>query len=114
MIGKLIAHRKFKLLFQGDKARVLEFIPPTEDSIIEDEAKSHQLEALKASLNALSKRQREAIFLKFFNELSYHEVSSIMELRVDSVYNLISKAIDVLRVKLKGTAIFLLLLGSIL
>lgn len=111
LIGKLIANRKFKLPFKGDPANVLEFTPSNEDSIIEDEAKSQQFEALKASLNALSKRQREAIFLKFFNELSYHEVSSVMELRVDSVYNLISKAIDVLRVKLKETVIYLLLLG---
>ncbi len=110
LIGKLIANRKFTLPFQGQPASVFEFIPPTEDYIIEGEIKSRQLEILKASINALTKRQREAIFLKFFNELSYHEVSSIMELRVDSVYNLISKAIDILRVKLKETAIFLLLL----
>jgi RNA polymerase sigma factor (sigma-70 family) len=103
LIGKLIANRKFKLPFQGEPASVFEFIPPTEDFIIEGEARNLQLERLKASINALSKRQREAIFLKFFNELSYHEVSSIMELRVDSVYNLISKSIDVLRVKLKPT-----------
>lgn len=110
LIGKLIANRKFSLPFRGEPTSVFEFIPPTEDSIIDDEAKSHQLAMLKNSINALTKRQREAIFLKFFNDLSYHEISSIMELRVDSVYNLISKSIDVLRVKLKGSAIFMLLL----
>jgi RNA polymerase sigma factor (sigma-70 family) len=101
LIGRLIANRKFSLPFQGKPSSIFEFIPPVEDAIIEDESKFQQLEMLKASLNALTKRQREAIFLKFYNELSYHEVSSIMELRVDSVYNLISKALDVLRVKLK-------------
>jgi RNA polymerase sigma factor (sigma-70 family) len=106
LIGKLIANRKFKLPFQTEPTSVFEFIPPCEDFIIENETKSQQLEMLKAGIGALSKRQREAIFLKFFNELSYHEVSSIMELRVDSVYNIISKAIDVLRSKLKGSHAF--------
>jgi RNA polymerase sigma factor (sigma-70 family) len=112
LIGKLIANRKFSLPFQGVPASIFEFISPIEDSIIEGEAKKRQQEILKASINTLSKRQREAIFLKFFNELSYHEVSSIMELRVDSVYNLISKSLDVLRVKLKETVIYLLLFWS--
>ncbi len=110
LIGKMIANRKFKLPFQGKPSSIFEFIPPSEDFIIENEENSLRLELLKSSINALSKRQREAIFLKFFSELSYHEVSSIMELRVDSVYNLISKAIDVLRVKLKETAFYLVLL----
>ncbi len=109
LIAKLIANRKFSLPFRGEPTSVFEFIPPTEDSIMEDEAKSHQLAMLKNSINSLTKRQREAIFLKFFNDLSYHEISSIMELRVDSVYNLISKSIDVLRVKLKGSVIFMVL-----
>lgn len=106
LIGKLIASRKFKLPFQAEPNSVFEFIPPWEDVLIEDESKNRKMEMLKSGINALSKRQREAIFLKFFNELSYHEVSSIMELRVDSVYNLISKAIDVLRAKLKGSSAF--------
>ncbi len=110
LIGKLIANRKFSLPFRSEPTSVFEFIPPSEDSIIEDETKSHQLELLKNSISALTKRQREVIFLKFFNDLSYHEISAIMELRVDSVYNLISKSIDVLRVKLKGNTIFILLL----
>lgn len=106
LIGKLIAIRKFKLPFQTEPNSVFEFIPPWEDILIEDESKNRKMEMLKSSINALSKRQREAIFLKFFNDLSYHEVSSIMELRVDSVYNLISKAIDVLRAKLKGSSVY--------
>ncbi len=106
LIGKLIANRKFKLPFQTEPNSIFEFIPPWEDILIEDEAKHRKMEILKSSLNALTKRQREAIFLKFFNDLSYHEVSSIMELRVDSVYNLIAKAIDILRAKMKGSSAF--------
>jgi len=101
LIGRLIAKRKFSVPFQANPKSVFEFNPPLEDSIIEDESKYQQLARLKVSINALTKRQREAIYLKFYNELSYHEISSIMEMRVESVYNLISKALDILKEKLR-------------
>jgi RNA polymerase sigma factor (sigma-70 family) len=101
LIGRLVASRQFTVLIQGKPAGIKEFIPPVEDDITEGEAQRQQLKILFASINDLTKRQREAIILKYFSELSYHEISSIMELRVDSVYNLISKALDILRIKLK-------------
>jgi len=112
LISRLIANRKFIFPFQGEPSSLFEYIPPTEESIIEGEATKQRMELLKSSVDALTKRQREAIFLKFFNDLSYHEVSSIMDLRVDSVYNIISRSLDILRTKLKGTALFLLVWGS--
>lgn len=114
LIKRLIANRNFSNPFKNQPVSIFEFSPPIEEFIIEGESKRQQLETLKSSINALSKRQREAIFLRFFNELSYHEVSSIMELRVESVYNLTSKAIDVLRAKLKGVAIFLIVFSLLL
>jgi RNA polymerase sigma factor (sigma-70 family) len=112
LISRLIANRKFALPFHDNPDSMFEFIPSIEDTMIAGEAKKQQLEQLKVSFNALTKRQREAIFLKFFNELSYHEVSSIMELNVDSVYNLISKALTVLKKKLKDTGFILVLLQA--
>jgi DNA-directed RNA polymerase specialized sigma24 family protein len=41
------------------------------------------------------------IFLRFFNELSYQDVAAVMEMSVDSVYNLMNKAIDALRKMMK-------------
>ena len=74
-----------------------------------------QSEKIRRCLVALTKRQREAIFLRFYNDLSYSDIASIMELQVDSVYNIISKAIDSLRQKLRpsvvaglGTILFIL------
>jgi RNA polymerase sigma factor (sigma-70 family) len=106
LISRLVSQRKLIFPFQGEPQSIFEFIPSAEDSIIEDESRISKRERITDSLHALTKRQREAIFLKFFNELSYHEVASIMELRVDSVYNLISKAIDILRAKLKNVVLF--------
>ena len=108
LISRIISKRKFSLPLPASSA-FFEFIPSIEQSLIDREAKTQQSERLRNSIKTLSKRQREALFLKFFNELSYHEVASIMEVRVDSVYNLISKAIDVLRRKLKNSIPILIL-----
>jgi RNA polymerase sigma factor (sigma-70 family) len=96
-----MARKRFSTLLPGSSAVFFEFVPSAEQSMIDNESKAHQVECLKTSVKALSRRQREAIFLKFFNELSYHEVAVIMDVRVESVYNLISKAIDILRSKLR-------------
>lgn len=110
LIAKIVATKKFSVPFPVNGAAYFEFTPSIEQSLIEDESRAQQSDRLKNSIKSLSKRQREAVFLKFFNDLSYHEVASIMELRVDSVYNLISKAIDVLRRKLKRALPGLILL----
>jgi len=101
LLSRIMARKRFSTLLPGSSAVFFEFVPSAEQSMIDNESKAHQVECLKTSVKALSRRQREAIFLKFFNELSYHEVAVIMDLRVESVYNLISKAIDILRSKLR-------------
>jgi len=74
-----------------------ECIPPREHLIIEDETRKEQLQQLHQALAALTRRQREAIYLRFFQDLSYQEVADMMDMKVDSVYNIISKAIAVLK-----------------
>jgi len=69
--------------------------------VIERELKEEQIRELRGCLQKLTKTQREVIFLKFFNDLTYLEISEIMEMRVDSIYNLVSKTIELLRKKLK-------------
>lgn len=64
----------------------------------EDEEKHVKL---TLALTRLTDRQKEAIYLKFYNNLSFQEVASVMEIEVRSVYNLISRTIDTLREDLK-------------
>jgi RNA polymerase sigma factor (sigma-70 family) len=109
LMQRLTVGKKF-LISVNNKDRQFDFVPSTEDTLIEEEWEIERNKKLTNSLYSLTKRQREAIFLKFFNQLSYHEVAVIMDLHVDSVYNLISKSIDILRKKLKARAIFMLIL----
>lgn len=85
-----------------------ELIPPREHFIIQDEKQQEQQQQLYAALAALPRRQREAIYLRFFHELSYQEVADLMSMKVDSVYNIISKAIGVLKKMLPATVLLLL------
>lgn len=111
LMNRLTVGRKFLISLSDRETRGFDFVPSKEDSMIEEEWEAERNSKVRKSLHALTKRQREAIFLKFFNQLSYHEVAAIMDLHVDSVYNLISKAIDILRKKLKADTIFLALLA---
>jgi RNA polymerase sigma factor (sigma-70 family) len=65
--------------------------------LITDQADQEQRQELVAALNALSNRQKEAIQLKYYDNLSYPEIASVMAISVDSVYKLISAALATLR-----------------
>lgn len=71
-----------------------------EDQIIEDQLHLEQHNVVSKALRALTKRQQQAIYLKFYGNLSYKEVATTMAISVDSIYNLISKGIDSLQQEL--------------
>jgi len=48
---------------------------------------------VRKAINKLSDRQREAVFLKYMEGMSYEEVSGLMDMKVSSLYNLIMKAL---------------------
>jgi RNA polymerase sigma factor (sigma-70 family) len=71
----------------------------------ESELVSEQVEQQKKlkvanEIRGLSKRQQEAVFLKFYQDLSYEEICSIMSLNYQSVKNLIHNSVKTLRERL--------------
>lgn len=109
LMKRLTLRRKLLISLTEIKDPSFAFLPSLEDSIIDEESERERSKKLKQSIQALTKRQREAIFLRFFNQLSYAEVAAVMELNVDSVYNIISKAIDSLRNTLGEKALVILI-----
>jgi len=79
----------------------IEALHVTEDSIeqilIRNQADAELKVLLRQALQQLTKRQREAVFLRFFGKMSFQEVADIMSLTLKSTYNLISKALEELR-----------------
>ncbi len=76
-----------------------------ESSWIEREKQKEQESQLQKALSLLSHRQREAIFLKFYENHSYDEVADIMKIEKSAVYTLIYKAMTQLREVVKKTLI---------
>lgn len=74
-----------------------EYFNNSESNIIENEENELLKQALKQSLRKLSVRQQEIMYLRFDNELSYDEISEILEISVDSCYKSIYRSIKLIK-----------------
>lgn len=77
-----------------------EFEMSYEIKLIQDQRYHTQQLMLHRALKALTKRQREAIFLKFYSSLSYDEVADVMQIKTKATYKLISRALYSLKLAL--------------
>jgi RNA polymerase sigma factor (sigma-70 family) len=69
--------------------------PETQWMEKEEQTKSQQL--LQEAMLKLPKRQQEALHLKYYENLPYEDICTIMEINYQSVRNLISRAVSDLR-----------------
>jgi RNA polymerase sigma factor (sigma-70 family) len=77
-----------------------DFVLPYESDLIALQLSEEQQQRLQAALTNLTERQKEALFLRFYSGLTYEQIALVMLLNVDSTYNLVSKALAVLRKQL--------------
>jgi RNA polymerase sigma factor (sigma-70 family) len=87
-----------------------ESLPSPEFLLIAEQTSIEDREKIMKLLNTLTKRQREAIFLRYFEELSYDKIAAIMEMSKQAVYNLVSKSIE----QLKNALILFVCFGLLL
>ncbi|GAA5030167.1 DNA-directed RNA polymerase sigma-70 factor [Marivirga lumbricoides] len=73
-----------------------------EFQLINNQLSQDRKEQLRIALDLLSNRQREVLYHKFFNHLTYVEISVIMDMNVNSVYNLVCRAMQTLSLLLKS------------
>ena len=76
-----------------------------EQEIIQREISEQKSKILLLALDELTLRQKEAIYLRFTSELDYKEVSGLMDISVEACRNLISRAISILRQKIKWLSV---------
>lgn len=98
-LRRLLLRRLQKIRNRAERNRTydldsFEQIFNIEDLLIHFETEQLKKEKLLEALRLLTKRQKEAIYLKFYSGLSNNEISKVMELNKQSVYNHISKAIS--------------------
>ena len=86
-----------------------EIISSPESQLIEYQSALFQHDELIRAMNLLPKRQREVLYLLYFNEMSYKEVASIMSLEMRTVYNQVHNALQTLKKHLNKSQIFLLI-----
>lgn len=108
LIKKLTWRKRFSLSLDSCDDRYFEIVFPIEDKLEQTESEAERLHQLKSCMAGLTRRQREALFLKFYNNLDYNSIASVMDLQVDSVYNIVSKALDCLRNRMSSSAWLLL------
>ena len=79
-----------------------------QDHLIEDEKNKDIRVRLQTAMTKLTGRQQEAIYLKFYENLSYDEIAGIMDISTKGTYKLMARALDVLRSGLEKEDIWLL------
>ncbi len=97
-------------LGRRQKSQPLELVDLQNANLLSTDEPFFQENTLKENKNkidlafkSLSKRQKEAIFLKYFEDMSYEEISEIMGLNVNGVYKLVSTGIKRLRKEIQET-----------
>ena len=74
-----------------------EVSPSHEFVLITEQMSLERKEKVMLMLDKLTKRQHEAIFLRYFDELNCDQIAAVMELSKQAVYNLIHHALDQLK-----------------
>lgn len=100
VIAKSTEHRKL-ILVEEDKYFMKIHVDSSEQQYIDREQERSQQAGLDEALSQLSAKQREIIFLRFYQKLSYEEIAQIVGSDKKAAYNLMARTLDRLK-KLMG------------
>lgn len=70
-----------------------------ETELVFKQTEEHKRRQVENEIKGLTKRQQEAIFLKFYEGLGYDEICSLMSLNYQSVKNIIHQSVKTLRAR---------------
>ncbi len=56
-----------------------------------------KVEQLKKAFVKLTSKQKEVVYLRYYNQLGYEEIAEIMDVHVKAVYKLLYRSLDALR-----------------
>jgi RNA polymerase sigma factor (sigma-70 family) len=71
--------------------------PSPEQTIIDEQSSKERTKKLEKVIRKLPKRQKEILYLRYYEGLSTQETADIMSLSVNSTYVLLSKALNYLK-----------------
>lgn len=99
IIKQLDKNLKIKKLFSNnnDKEYKFEITFSYETELINAQSDQEKIQQLQEKLDKLPPRQKEILYLLFYQDMSYEEVSQIMGINYQSARNLVHRAIKILR-----------------
>jgi RNA polymerase sigma factor (sigma-70 family) len=108
LVKKLISLRNHPIDAGIPEEYDFEMTLSPELELVAQQLSQEQKDSLLKALNSLTPHQKEAIVLKFYDGLSYQDIASLMSMSVRSAYNLIYRAIAVLRMHVEKVLMMLL------
>lgn len=113
IIERLKKERKYHLSDPTlDNLEGFEIEISTQSRIINEEAYREKVQAMNTALKKLSKKQKQALLLYYFDGLSQQEIADVMNLKdQNSVTMLIRRGLDAIRGNISFILILLLELG---
>lgn len=102
-------HQREHIFFRAKELDAMDFLLEfsVEDQMIADDELRLKMEKLNKYLNNLPARQREALYLRYHQNLSVEEVSKILGINYQSTKNLLFRAIQQIRKDFPTYLIFL-------
>lgn len=83
------------------------------NEFIDQEARHEEMNNIKRMMKILTPRQREVIYYRFIEELSYDDICQIMGLNYQSAYNLLQRSLQKIREAHGVTGIWMLILHQL-
>jgi RNA polymerase sigma factor (sigma-70 family) len=107
LFRKLKSNSRFMNLSEGDDYAFSFEISYDHQLIVEEEQRELQ-QTIQKVLSQLPARQREIVYLRFYEGLSYEEIAEVMSIHINSVYKLWYKVLDNLQATLKHVSSYIL------
>ncbi|WP_192579042.1 RNA polymerase sigma factor [Fibrisoma limi] len=96
-------HRFVPTVFWADSNEMAtqpDFMFSPEDFMIQEATRTERSRLLAEALNGLTRRQREAVFLRYLQEMDYADMAQVMGVQERTVYNLVHEGLNALRQRL--------------
>ncbi len=111
IVKKLIEQRKVPVVSNVLEEYTFEIVFSPESTLIAEQFSEEQQRSLLHALNQLTRRQKEAITLRFYDGFSYEEIATLLSMNTKSVRNIIYRAMLILRKNMVTLGMLLSLFG---
>lgn len=90
-------NKKTWITVEGDLNEDVRFELSHESLLIDQQLQQNNAQKVKNALQQLTNRQREIVYLKFYQNLRYEEIGEVMHINYQAARNLLYQAIKALR-----------------